>query len=168
MSDGSSERPPTSPLPITPLVAARATCARRANEQQLLALRDSDVDSDRASDHGASLLSRGFVTLGSLISTHLAADILEGVSMKKAQVISNALQQAVTGELRRRCEEELRSSSALADLIELVFGVRTFRLSGTKRLQVPCQAEPQMCASSNSGRQSSNPISHARWPHRSA
>ena len=95
-------------------------------------------------DDSASVLRRGFVTVKSLISTDLAADLLDGVSMTKAQIISNALQQAVTGELRRRCEEELRSSSALADLVEQVFGVRTFRVSTPKRLSSPCEAEPQM------------------------
>ena len=90
------------------------------------------------------ILSRGHVTVKSLISTNLAADILDGVSMARAAVISNALQQNLPGELRKRCEEELRSSSALADLVEQVFGVRTFRVSTPKRLSTPCLAEAQM------------------------
>ena len=90
------------------------------------------------------ILSRGHVTVKSLISTKLSADVLDGVSMAKAAVISNALQQNLPGELRKRCEEEARSSSALADLVEQVFGVRTFRLSAPKRLSTPCLAEAQM------------------------
>ena len=77
-------------------------------------------------------------------SPEAAAFMPDGVSMAKAAVISNALQQNLPGELRKRCEEEARSSSALADLVEQVFGVRTFRLSAPKRLSTPCLAEAQM------------------------
>jgi len=84
------------------------------------------------------------VTVKSLISTKLSADILDGVSMARAAVISNALQQNLPGELRKRCEEELRSSSALAEQVFEVFGVRTFRVSAPKRLSTPCLAEAQM------------------------
>ena len=43
------------------------------------------------------ILSRGHVTVKSLISTKLSADVLDGVSMAKAAVISNALQQNLPG-----------------------------------------------------------------------
>ena len=45
-------------------------------------------------------------------SPEAAAFMPDGVSMAKAAVISNALQQNLPGELRKRCEEEARSSSA--------------------------------------------------------
>ena len=64
-------------------------------------------------DNAASILRAGFEAVPMLISRNLAADILESVPMAKAQIISNALQQAVQGDLRRRVDEELQSSSAM-------------------------------------------------------
>lgn len=105
---------------------------------------DSDGVWHEAGSDEDDILRKGFAAVPALISTNLAADILDGVDMSKAQIISNALQQAVSGELRRRVEEALRTSSALADLVEQVFGVRTFRVKGVKRLTNPYKAEPQM------------------------
>ena len=91
----------------------------------------------------SALLKEGFSQVPSLVSASLCADIVANVSMAKGQVISNALQQEVHGELRTRVESELRSSPALAKLVRQVFGVATFRVSEAKRLSVPCHAEPQ-------------------------
>ena len=91
----------------------------------------------------ATLLKQGFAQVPSLVSASLCADIIANISMAKGQVISNALQQEVHGELRRRVESELRSSPALTTLVRQVFGVATFRVSEAKRLSVPCHAEPQ-------------------------
>ena len=95
-------------------------------------------------DNAASILRAGFEAVPMLISRNLAADILESVPMAKAQIISNALQQAVQGDLRRRVDEELQSSSALAGLVESVFGVRTFQVKEVKRLTNPYEAPPQI------------------------
>ena len=91
----------------------------------------------------SALLKEGFSQVPALVSAGLCADIVANVSMAKGQVISNALQQEVHGELRTRVESELRSSPALAKLVRQVFGVATFRVSEAKRLSVPCHAEPQ-------------------------
>ena len=91
----------------------------------------------------AALLKEGFAQVPSLVSASLCADIVANVSMAKGQVISNALQQEVSGELRTRVDSELQSSPALAKLVQQVFGVATFRVSEAKRLSVPCHAEPQ-------------------------
>ena len=98
--------------------------------------------SEEDAEH-AALLEEGFAQVPSLVSASLCADIVASVSMAKGQVISNALQQEVHGELRTRVESELRSSPALAKLVRQVFGVATFRVSEAKRLSVPCHAEPQ-------------------------
>ena len=124
-----------------PVAAAQAAPRVAA---QVLAAAPEAAPAAAGRQGAPNILSRGHVTLESLVSTNLAADILAGVSMDKAAIISNALQSSVTGELRRRCEEELRSSSALAGLVEQIFGVRTFRVSTPKRLSTPCKAEPQM------------------------
>ena len=98
--------------------------------------------SDGGTEH-AALLKQGFAQVPSLVSASLCADIVAHVSMDKGQVISNALQQEVHGELRARVERELRSSPALVALVHQVFGVATFRISEAKRLSVPCHAEPR-------------------------
>ena len=103
---------------------------------------ETGAGSEEDAEH-AALLEEGFAQVPSLVSASLCADIVASVSMAKGQVISNALQQEVHGELRTRVESELRSSPALAKLVRQVFGVATFRVSEAKRLSVPCHAEPQ-------------------------
>lgn len=90
-----------------------------------------------------TLLNQGFTQVPSLVSASLCADILTNVSMAKGEVISNAVQQEVHGELRARIDHELRRSPMLAALVRQVFGVATFRVSEAKRLSIPCHAEPQ-------------------------